>query len=133
MSIQEAKRTKAVRHAEKTTEGSYRQWIAPLASCVATGRTDGLDLVHIRHFTGAAMKPVPEHSLPLCRALHTIQETNRLFFPSIGIANPTAEAGELFAIWRDTRNAEWWLARLKELQRRVDREAVAMMLSGVPQ
>lgn len=123
------KRSATTRRAEKGEEARYREWIAPMAICAVTGTTDGVELCHIRHFTGAAMKPRPDHTLPLCRRIHTLQETDRNFFPSIGIEAPIAEAMHLYELWEQD-DAEGWWNRLHDLTETVDRDAVLRLLMG---
>lgn len=120
------KRSAAARRAESRQLDAYRAWAAPLAFCLATGRPDA-QMAHIRRFTGAGIKPPPQHVLPLCQEAHKVQETRRTFWPEIGIVDPVREAEELFRIW-EARDAAWWQARLSALHETIDREAVARML-----
>lgn len=120
------KRSASIRRAESRQLDAYRAWAAPLAFCLATGRPDA-QMAHIRHFTGAGIKPPPQHVLPLCQEAHKVQETRRKFWPEIGIADPVREAEELFRIW-EVRDASWWSARLSTLHEAVNREAVARLL-----
>lgn len=121
------KRNAATRRAEKVIERDYREWAAPMAHCVATGRVDG-DWCHLRWFTGAGIKPMPCHMLPLCRELHRIQETDRSFFEFIGIRYPFAHAEQLFEIY-ERRDATGWAIRLGEIQDMVSRERVMELLA----
>ena len=123
------KRSAAIRRSEARQLDAYRAWAAPLAFCLATGRPDA-QMAHIRCFTGAGIKPPPQHVLPLCQEAHSIQETRRTFWPEIGVAEPTREAEELFRIW-EARDAAWWQARLTALHEQIDREAVARLLRRV--
>lgn len=109
---------------------AYREWAAPLASCILTGRPahlGGVDMCHLRWFTGMAKRPPASHCLPIIRELHRYQENDRDFLPSMGVENPITEAQELYAIYQ-VRDPAWFQSRIEAIHSRVDRMAVERIL-----
>lgn len=127
------KRSAATKSAERDVLDHYREWADSMAYCVVTQYVFGVDWVHIRNLedhdgelirvpTGMGRKPEPWKCLPLHRRLHRVQENNPLFFVELGLANPLREAAELFAIWRDQRDASQWAARIAAIHDAIDQE-----------
>ncbi|WP_299933710.1 hypothetical protein [uncultured Pelagimonas sp.] len=55
-------------------EKRHFAFLHSLGRCALTRRTDGIELAHIRMFTGMALKPNWRHVLPLHHTVHAAQE-----------------------------------------------------------
>ena len=112
------KRNAAQRRQDKIVERNYRKWLSPFALCVKC-LCPANDLAHIRGYAQGFIKPPPWHTVTLCRAHHTAQETDREFFVPLTVEEAQGEAANLFNAWEVAQDADLWLQRLVEFHGRL--------------
>lgn len=116
-------------------ERQHFQFLHQLGRCALTGRTDGIEVAHIRIHAGMALKPNWRHTLPLHHLVHAAQERQgQDWWGEVGFDLGTAQDPRNWAgvIALASENRDWEEAEvlLNRMHRRANKSILRDILKG---
>lgn len=118
-----------------TAEKRHFEFLHHLGRCALTGRTDGIEVAHIRIHAGMALKPNWRHTLPLHHLVHAAQERagtdwwGELGF-DLGTAQDPRHWAGVIALASEARDWGEAEALLFDMRRRANKSILREILKG---